>query len=67
MNVKKNKLRNYAYILDKFQDNFNNMERSSITSDGIQRETKETNKACHLDNWKSTIWFRGENIGDSRQ
>ena len=35
MNVKKNTLRNYEFILRKFQDHFTDIELSSITSDGI--------------------------------
>ncbi len=35
MNVKKNTLRNYEYILRKSQNHFNDIELSSITSDGI--------------------------------
>jgi len=33
--LKKNTLRNYEYILRKFQDHFNDIELSSITSDGV--------------------------------
>jgi hypothetical protein len=35
MNVKKNMLRNYEFILRKFQDHFTDIELSSITSDGV--------------------------------
>jgi integrase/recombinase XerD len=33
--LKKNTLRNYKYILGKFQEHFNDIELSSITSDGL--------------------------------
>ena len=33
--LKKNTLRNYEFILRKFQDHFNDIELSSITSDGV--------------------------------
>ncbi len=35
MNVKKNTLRNYEFILDNFQNHFGDIELSSITSEGI--------------------------------